>query len=41
MHRANGGFLLLDADELLRQFMSWDVLEARAALPRALDRKPC
>ena len=27
MHRANGGFLLLDADELLRQFMSWDVLK--------------
>ena len=31
MHRANGGFLLLDADELLRQFMSWD--EASPALP--------
>lgn len=27
IHRANGGFLLLDADELLRQFMSWDVLK--------------
>ncbi|MEG2183414.1 MAG: ATP-binding protein [Cloacibacillus sp.] len=27
MHRAGGGFLLLDADELLRQFMSWDVLK--------------
>lgn len=27
MHKANGGFLLLDADELLRQFMSWDVLK--------------
>lgn len=27
MHRANGGFLLLEADELLRQFMSWDVLK--------------
>ncbi|MCF0248527.1 MAG: AAA family ATPase, partial [Synergistes sp.] len=27
MHRANGGFLLLDADELLRQYMSWDVLK--------------
>ena len=27
MHRANGGFLLLDADESLRQFMSWDVLK--------------
>ena len=27
MHRANGGFLLLDADELLREFMSWDVLK--------------
>ena len=27
IHRANGGYLLLDADELLRQFMSWDVLK--------------
>ena len=27
MHRANGGFLLLEADELLRQFMSWDALK--------------
>lgn len=27
MHRANGGYLLLDANELLRQFMSWDVLK--------------
>lgn len=27
MHRANGGFLLLDADELLREFMSWDVIK--------------
>jgi len=27
IHKANGGFLLLEADELLRQFMSWDVLK--------------
>lgn len=27
MHKANGGFLLLDAEELLSQFMSWDVLK--------------
>lgn len=27
IHRANGGFLLLEADELLRQFMSWDALK--------------
>lgn len=27
MHRANGGFLLLEAEELLRQFMSWDALK--------------
>lgn len=27
IHRANGGFLLLEAEELLRQFMSWDVLK--------------
>lgn len=27
IHRANGGFLLLEADDLLRQFMSWDALK--------------
>lgn len=27
IHKANGGFLLLEADELLRQFMSWDALK--------------
>jgi len=27
MHRANGGFLLLEAEELLQQFMSWDALK--------------
>ena len=27
MHKANGGFLLLEAEELLRQFMSWDALK--------------
>jgi lon-related putative ATP-dependent protease len=27
IHKANGGFLLLEAEELLRQFMSWDVLK--------------
>ncbi len=27
MHRANGGYLLLEAEELLRQFMSWDALK--------------
>ena len=27
MHKANGGFLLLDAEEILSQFMSWDVLK--------------
>lgn len=27
IHRANGGFLLIDADELVRQFMSWDVIK--------------
>jgi len=27
IQRANGGFLLIEADELLRQFMSWDALK--------------
>ncbi len=27
MHKANGGFLVLEAEELLRQFMSWDALK--------------
>ena len=27
IHRANGGFLVLEAEELLRQFMSWDALK--------------
>lgn len=27
IHKANGGFLLLEAEELLRQFMSWDALK--------------
>lgn len=27
IHKANGGFLLIEADELLRQFMSWDALK--------------
>ena len=27
LHRANGGFLLLEADKVLRQFMSWDALK--------------
>ncbi|MEG1642452.1 MAG: ATP-binding protein [Synergistaceae bacterium] len=27
IHKANGGFLLIDAEELLRQFMSWDALK--------------
>lgn len=26
-HRANGGFLLLDAEKVLRNFMSWDALK--------------
>ncbi|HPI99223.1 MAG TPA: ATP-binding protein, partial [Synergistales bacterium] len=26
-HRANGGFLLLDAEKVLRSFMSWDALK--------------
>ena len=27
MHRANGGYLLLEADELFRHFMSWDAIK--------------
>ena len=27
IHKANGGFLILEAEELLRQFMSWDALK--------------
>jgi predicted ATP-dependent protease len=27
IHKANGGFLVLEAEELLRQFMSWDALK--------------
>lgn len=27
MHRANGGFLVLEAEEVLRQFMSWEALK--------------
>ena len=27
LHRANGGFLLLEAEKVLRQFMSWDALK--------------
>ncbi len=27
MHRANGGFLILDAEDLFRQFMSWEALK--------------
>lgn len=27
LHRANGGFLVLDAEEILRQFMSWEALK--------------
>jgi len=27
IHRANGGFLVLDAEEILRQFMSWEALK--------------
>lgn len=27
IHKANGGFLLIEAEELLRQFMSWDALK--------------
>lgn len=27
VHKANGGFLLLEAEDLLRQFMSWDALK--------------
>ena len=27
LHRANGGFLLLEAENVLRQFMSWDALK--------------
>ena len=27
LHRANGGFLVLDAEEVLRQFMSWEALK--------------
>jgi lon-related putative ATP-dependent protease len=27
LHRANGGYLLLDAENVLRQFMSWDALK--------------
>jgi lon-related putative ATP-dependent protease len=27
LHRANGGYLLLEADNVLRQFMAWDALK--------------
>jgi lon-related putative ATP-dependent protease len=27
LHKANGGYLLLEADNVLRQFMSWDALK--------------
>ena len=27
LHKANGGYLLLEAENLLRQFMSWDALK--------------
>jgi len=27
VHRANGGYLVLDAEEILRQFMSWEALK--------------
>jgi lon-related putative ATP-dependent protease len=27
IHRANGGYLVLDAEEILRQFMSWEALK--------------
>jgi lon-related putative ATP-dependent protease len=27
LHRANGGFLMLEAENVLRQFMSWDALK--------------
>ena len=35
LHRANGGFLLLEADKVLRQFMSWDALK-RALITKEL-----